>query len=84
MLCAGFSLCCVRDLVCVMCGIQSVLYGGFNLCDVRDLDGIMRGIRCMLYPFFGPFWMDGLVRADDRGVLAAGTPPNAALKLCSH
>ena len=34
-LCAGFSLCHVRDSLCVMCGIQSVVCVGFSLCYVR-------------------------------------------------
>ena len=32
MLCAGLSLCHVRDKVCVMCGFESVFCAGFSLC----------------------------------------------------
>ena len=40
-LCAGLSLCYVRDLVCVMYGIEFVLSMGFSLCYVRDLVCVM-------------------------------------------
>ena len=47
-LCAGVSLCYVRDSVCVMCAIQGildVLCAGFSLGYVRDLVRVMCGIQ---------------------------------------
>ena len=48
MLCAGLSLCYVRDLVCVMCGIKSVLCAVFGLCYVQSLVCVMCSLASVL------------------------------------
>ena len=67
MLFAGFSLSCLRDIVCVMCGIQSVLcevfslcyvqilvsaVHGFSLCYVQSLVCVMFNLQSVLYAVF--------------------------------
>ena len=43
-LCAGFSLCYVQCLVCVMCSLWSGLCAVFSLCYVRVLVPLMCGL----------------------------------------
>ena len=40
-ICAGFGLSDERDLVCVMCGIQSVLCAVFSVCYVHSLVSVI-------------------------------------------
>ena len=47
--CAGFCLCYVQSLVCVMCGIQSVLCEVFCLFYVQSLVSVM----CRSYSVLG-------------------------------
>ena len=52
MSCPGFSLCYVRDLVCVMCSLQSVLCAVFSLCCVQFL----RCVPGQLIDYVVDFW----------------------------
>ena len=56
-----FSLCYVRDLVCVMCGIQSVLCAVFGLCYVKSLVRVMCSLQSVLCAVFSLCYIQSLV-----------------------
>ena len=53
----GFSLCCVLDLVCVMCGIQLVLCAVSGLCYVWVLVRVTWSLSSVLCAIVSLFYM---------------------------